>query len=102
MKSRLAIIALCVGAAGVLSGCGRLGDLERPGPMGEANRKAAEDLARREGSAEANRPARPNTTAEVRDPARSTATIRQQPIRGSNPDPFGGPSSPGMPNSGPQ
>jgi len=39
---------------------------------------------------------------EVKDPARSSATIRQQPIRGSNPDPFGGPSGPGMPNSGPQ
>jgi len=70
--------------------------------MSGPDRRAAEESARREGSVDANKAARPNSTGEVKDPARSSATIRQQPIRGSNPDPFGGPSGPGMPNSGPQ
>jgi hypothetical protein len=35
------------------------------------------------------------------DPATATGTSKQSPIRGTNPDPFNGPSGPGFPAAGP-
>ncbi len=93
MKRALILTALI--AAPLLSACGKTGDLERPGPLwGPDERppaeRAKEEQARREASQRANKPAKPGSDQEVRDPASSTASIRQQPIAGTN-DPFGRP-----------
>ncbi|WGM38996.1 hypothetical protein [Caulobacter sp. NIBR1757] len=95
MKLRTAILAAALLAAPLLTACGKTGDLERPGPMwGPDERspevRAKEEQARREASQRANKPAKPGSDQEVRDPASSTANIRQQPIAGTN-DPFGKP-----------
>ncbi len=95
MKLRTAILTALLLAAPVLTACGKTGDLERPGPLwGPDNRtpgeKAKDEAARREASQKANKAAKPGGDQEVRDPASSTANIRQQPIAGTN-DPFGKP-----------
>ncbi|MDP1632619.1 MAG: lipoprotein [Caulobacter sp.] len=62
MTSRMLVIALAL--AGVaLAGCGRLGDLERPGAPTTKS----------------------STNATVMDPALDTRTPREAPIPGSNP-----------------
>ena len=93
MKHLLIVAAVLLAPA--LTACGKTGDLERPGPMwGPDERppadRAKEEAARREASQKANKPAKPGSDQEVRDPASSTANIRQQPIAGTN-DPFGKP-----------
>jgi len=102
MSLRTPMLALALLTAATLSGCGRMGDLERPGPLWGPDDRAKEEAAQRAASAAANRPSKPGSDEEVRDPATSSATIRQQPIAGSPSDPLGGPSAQGMPNSGPQ
>lgn len=91
-------------ATPLLSGCGKLGDLERPAPMfGDAAkaRYEAEKRAAAVSGNDANRPAVAGTNRDNIDPAATDATSRQAPIPGTNPDPFGGPSGPGFPGSGP-
>lgn len=93
MKRALILAALFLAPA--LTACGKTGDLERPGPMwGPDERppaeRAKENADRRAASAQANKAAKPGGDQEVRDPASSTANIRQQPIAGTN-DPFGKP-----------
>ncbi|NBU27794.1 MAG: hypothetical protein EBS42_06150 [Caulobacteraceae bacterium] len=102
MSLRASILALMLLTAPALSGCGRMGELERPGPLWGPEDRAKEEAAQRAASAAANKPSKPGSDEEVRDPATSSATIRQQPIAGSPSDPLGGPSAQGMPNSGPQ
>lgn len=68
MKVRILIVGLALAGA-ALGGCGRLGELEAPGPTAESTRR----------------------NDEVVDPATSKRTTPQAPIAGSNPDPFGSP-----------
>jgi hypothetical protein len=96
-------LALAIPAVG-LSACGKLGDLEQPAPMFGDAAKAKYEADRRAGAAKAadnNRPSNPGTNRENIDPASSNATSRDAPIRGTNPNPFGGPSGPGFPAAGP-
>lgn len=88
-------------AALTLAACGKQGALERPAPMFNSAERAAYEAQRAAASAEANQPSRPTSVRENIDPATTNATSRQSPIKGTNPDPFGGPSGPGFPNSGP-
>jgi hypothetical protein len=66
-----------------LSGCGKLGNLDRPGPMfgkaGQANtpRQQQQD------------PNRPVQTIDPRDENTTPAPSRTVPIPGQSPDPFG-------------
>jgi hypothetical protein len=85
---RVASIALAVALP--LAGCGKMGDLERPGPLfGHAN--AAADRA----AASGQDPNRPMTTVDRRDrgAAQDDGTdlspIRSAPVQGSGQDPFG-------------
>lgn len=64
MKTKALILTTAL-AAMALGGCGRLGDLERPGPGAE--------------------PSKTGTTGTVEDPATDTRTARDAPIPGSNP-----------------
>jgi hypothetical protein len=98
------VLALAIPAAG-LSACGKLGDLEQPAPLFGDAAKAKYEADRRAAAAKAadnNRPANPGTNRENIDPASSNATSREAPIRGTSPDPFGGPSGPGFPAAGPR
>jgi hypothetical protein len=85
---RLALVALV--AALPLAGCGKMGGLERPGPMfGHAD--PAVDAA----AASGQDPNRPLTTVDRRDrgldPDGTTdlSPIRSRPIQGSGQDPLG-------------
>ena len=89
------VLAAALLIAPVLTACGKTGELERPGPMwGPDERdpadRAKDEADRRAASQQANKAAKPGGDQEVRDPASSTANIRQQPIAGTN-DPFGKP-----------
>jgi hypothetical protein len=98
------IVALALAAPLGLGACGKLGDLEQPAPLfGEAAKAKyeAEKRAAAVNGNDANRPSAPGTNRENIDPASSGGTSRQPPIPGTNPDPFGGPSGPGFPGSGP-
>ena len=101
-KHSVVALAAVFLAGTALGGCGKQGALERPAPLWGAKQKAEYDAAHRKSSAEANKTSRPGSVQENADPATSNATTRQAPQPGSNPDPFGGPSGPGFPNSGPQ
>lgn len=83
------LIALFLAATAV-SACGKVGDLERPAPLWGPKERAKAEAEKRAASEAANKPSRPGSLQEVRDPASSSATIRQQPIAGTN-DPFGKP-----------
>lgn len=84
--------ALMAGAALSLGACGKQADLQRPAPLfGKARADAGN----------ANRPSLPGSLQENRDPATSNATNRESHLPGAAPDPFGGPSAPGFPGSGP-
>ena len=76
-----------------LAGCGKVGPLERPGPLfGSAPGTAKAD--------EQSGP-RPVTTVDPRDPDRSTelAPIRVLPIPGSGQDPLGAPAQGALPDA---
>ncbi|MGR4863470.1 hypothetical protein [Caulobacter sp. LARHSG274] len=94
----LTLAALAVSGAG-LSACGKQAALERPAPLWNAQKKAAYEAQRRQSSAQANQPARPNGAQENMDPASSNRTTRAAPLGGTQTDPFGGPSGPGFPSS---
>jgi predicted small lipoprotein YifL len=95
------VIVLLGVSALALAACGKQGVLERPAPMFNNAQRAAYEAERAAASAQANQPSRPNSVRENIDPATTNATSKQSPIKGTSPDPFGGPSGPGFPNSGP-
>jgi predicted small lipoprotein YifL len=90
------LAALAVTAAA----CGKQAELERPAPLWNAQKKAAYEAERRQGSATANQPARANGTQENMDPASSNRTTRAAPLGGTV-DPFSGPSGAGFPSAQP-
>jgi len=94
----LTLAALALSGAG-LAACGKQAALERPAPLWNAQKKAAYEAQRRQSSAQANQPARPNGTQENMDPASSNRTTRAAPLGGTQTDPFGGPSGAGFPGS---
>jgi hypothetical protein len=76
-----------------LAGCGKMGALERPGPL-FGSRTAGEEPAGRTAPP-------PVTTVDPRDPDRSTdlAPIRVLPVPGSGQDPFGAPPQGALPSA---
>ncbi len=92
----MVLAALAVSAAA----CGKQGELERPAPLWDAQKKAAWQAERRAASAQANQPARPGGDQEIRDPASANRTVRQAPLPGQN-DPFGGQTAKGFPGATP-
>jgi len=82
MSRKTSILALVAFAAIGLSGCGKLGSLERPGPMfggqaGQSQPRQQQD------------PNRPVQTIDPRDENTTPAPSRTVPIPGQSPDPFG-------------
>jgi hypothetical protein len=77
--SKLTTLALFATLA--LAGCGKVGDLERPRPLGAPPPPQ-----------DANAPSKPKSVGEKADPASSTGTIPQSPLPNAPQDPFGRPN----------
>ncbi len=76
-------------AAGPLAGCGKLGQLEKPGPLngaGHATERQAEEERR-----QAQDPQRPADTVDPRDRSIDPAPPRTLPIQGAGQDPWKAP-----------
>jgi hypothetical protein len=69
-----------------LGACGKLGELERPGPLNGAGR--ATDRQAEEKQRQAQDPQRPADTVDTRDRAIDPAPPRTLPIEGTGPDPL--------------
>jgi hypothetical protein len=81
----LALSGALILAAG-LSACGKVGQLERPGPLFGAERnttKDADDAQRKRD------PSRPVDTVDPRDRSTDPAPVRTLPIGGTSPNPSG-------------
>ena len=86
MSLKHTTVALILMAAG-LSACGKVGQLERPGPLFGAERnttKDADDAQRKQD------PSRPVDTVDPRDRSTDPAPPRTLPIGGLSPDPSRG------------
>jgi len=88
---------LLIGAAATaLAGCGKLGDLEKPGPLngsGTATTRKADEKQR-----QAQDPTRPVNTVDPRDVSTDPAPPRAAPIPGAPNDPFGTAPRGALPN----
>ena len=83
-KITLALAALALAGA-ALAACGKLGELEKPGPLngaGRATERQAEEHRR-----QAQDPSRPMDTVDTRDQAIDPAPPRTAPIEGSGQNP---------------
>jgi hypothetical protein len=78
---QIAALAGALAASGVLAGCGKQGNLERPGPM--FGRPSAANAPRRQQQD----PNRPVQTIDPRDESATPAPPRTLPIPGSGQDP---------------
>jgi predicted small lipoprotein YifL len=84
--ARAALLAALLASAAALAACGKMGPLERPGPLfGHARPTAAADRA---GATQD--PSQPVETVDPRDEGRmSPGPSRSDPIPGQGPDPVG-------------
>jgi predicted small lipoprotein YifL len=78
---QIAIVAAAVALSGALAGCGKLGPLERPGPLFGHPNKAIEQRRQQQD------PNRPVQTIDPRDDFANPAPPRTVPIEGTGPDP---------------
>lgn len=98
LRNPAGALALCaLMAAGVgLAGCGKMGELQRPGPLngqGRSTTRAADEQVR-----QAQDPNRPVDTVDPRDNQVDPAPPRTLPIPGSGSDPFAQPPQGALPN----
>ncbi|MBS0333889.1 MAG: hypothetical protein JSS35_14065 [Proteobacteria bacterium] len=84
---RLGLAVLLLGAP--LGACGKLGQLEKPGPLNGAGR--ATDRQATEQNRQATDPQRPVDTVDPRDRDTDPAPPRAAPIQGSGQNPFAQP-----------
>lgn len=86
--TRIPVIAACAAfaLAAPLAGCGKLGQLEKPGPLNGAGR--ATDRQANEQQRQAQDPQRPVDTIDPRDRNVDPAPPRAAPIQGTGQDPF--------------
>jgi predicted small lipoprotein YifL len=93
LRKSLAITAAAlIALAAPLAGCGKMGELERPGPLngaGRATTRAADEQNRQDSD-----PTRPLDTVDPRDRATDPAPPRTIPVEGQNNGP-GGTAPPG-------
>jgi hypothetical protein len=95
-------ILLALLVAGALSGCGKLGQLEKPSALngsGHSTTRQADEAAR-----QAQDPTHPVDTVDPRDRNTDPAPPRAAPIQGTGPDPFaaGPPGAFGNPFTNPR
>ena len=86
LRTLLIIGAATALLAAPLAACGKMGDLEKPGPLngaGRATTRQADEQQR-----QAQDPSRPIDTVDPRDRSTDPAPPRAAPIPGSGNDPF--------------
>jgi hypothetical protein len=76
--------AVALALAAPLAACGKLGQLERPGPLFGVESQTTQQADKR---VEATDPSRPVDTIDARDQALDPKPQRTLPIEGTNPDP---------------
>jgi hypothetical protein len=85
IPARALTLAAVVALAAGLAGCGKTGELQRPGPLfgqGRSTTKQADEQVR-----QAQDPSRPVNTVDPRDAAIDPAPSRTIPIPGQSPNP---------------
>lgn len=85
VRTALRTCAIALTLAAPLAACGKMGELERPGPLngvGTATTKAADEQVR-----QATDPNRPVDTIDPRNRVTDPRPPRTLPIEGANPDP---------------
>ncbi|WP_374470999.1 hypothetical protein [Phenylobacterium sp.] len=84
MTTRIPALIVLLAAAGALTACGKMGPLERPGPLfgGTSTTRQADEAER-----QAQDPTRPVNTVDPRDRSTDPAPARTIPIPGQSPDP---------------
>ena len=95
MSLRLLAISSALALAAGLGGCGKVGQLDRPGPLFGAERNTTKDAddALRKGD-----PTRPVDTVDPRDRSTDPAPQRTLPIPGTNPGASSTPPPSALPN----
>jgi len=96
LRTTILVCAGAVALAGPLAACGKMGALERPGPLngvGTATTKGADEAER-----QASDPSRPVDTIDPRDRVLDPRPPRTLPIGGTNPDPNSQPPPGALPN----
>ena len=78
----LALTGAMLTAAAALAGCGKVGELERPGPLFGAERNTTQDADNAQRNAQD--PSRPVDTVDPRDRSTDPAPPRTLPIPGTN------------------
>lgn len=78
-------LAICAASALLLAGCGKMGQLERPGPLFGAGRNTTRGAD--EAQRQAADPSRPVNTIDPRERDADPAPSRTIPIGGTSPDP---------------
>jgi hypothetical protein len=84
--ARALTLASLAAFAVALAGCGKTGELQRPGPLfgqGRSTTKEADEQVR-----QAQDPSRPVNTVDPRDQAIDPAPPRTIPLQGTSPDPM--------------
>ena len=79
--TRIVATALALLAAACLAACGKVGQLERPGPMFGTSSPAGQDA----GGAKPQDPSRPMETVDPRDRSTEPSPARTVPIPGTSP-----------------
>jgi hypothetical protein len=85
LRVTLWVCATALALSAPLAACGKMGELERPGPLngvGTATTKGADEQVR-----QAQDPSRPVDTIDPRDRVIDPSPPRTLPIGGTNPDP---------------
>lgn len=95
-RTTFLVCVLGAGLAAPLAGCGKIGELQRPGPLngvGTATTKRSDEAVR-----QATDPSRPVDTIDPRDRVLDPRPPRTLPIGGANPDPNSQPPPGALPN----
>ena len=92
MSRRILVIGCALALAGGLSACGKVGALERPGPLFGAKSTAADAPDARQD------PTRPVETVDPRDRSTDNLPSRTEPIPGTSPGATGLPPPSALPD----
>ena len=92
MSRRILVIGCALDLAGPLAGCGKVGELERPGPLFGAKARAADAPEARQD------PNRPIETVDPRDRSTDNLPSRTAPIPGASPGATGLPPPSSLPD----
>ena len=96
LMPRAGALVLVLVAAAELSACGKVGQLERPGPLFGAERNTTKDADKAQATAQD--PSKPVDTVDPRDRSTDPAPPRTLPIQGTSPDPNRAPPPSALPD----